>query len=152
LSKALWGGYQVTVHETDDFLLELERRGQVDHHWTPIVRTKVARGLLAACRDFNLLEGRATKVFAPISLPMEVFVYVAYYLKEKVAAASRITEHRDWSLFLLDHASVDRMFLSAHQEGWLKYHAAGRVVRIDWLFGDVTEAAHAIAQRSHSHA
>jgi hypothetical protein len=146
------GGFRVTVQETEEFLLGMERTGRLTRRWTPAVRTRVARGLLAACRDFHILEGATRKSFAPVSMPMEAFVYVAYHLKQRVASASKILEHSDWRLFLIDHEAVERHFLSAHQESWLKYHSAGRVVRIDWAYSSLLEVIDAIAERAHSHA
>lgn len=145
------GGFRISIRETEGFLAGIERAGQM-RRWTPAVRTRVARGLLAACRDFHLLEGANRKSFAPISIPMEVFVYVAYHLKGKVASASKLLAHSDWRLFLLDQGAVERYFLSAHQENWLKYHSAGRVVRIDWSYSNISEVVDALAQRSHAHA
>jgi len=146
------GGYSVTITEAEEFLFRLQRSGQVGHPWSPTTRTKVARGLLAACRDFHVLEGAVRKRLAPIALPMEVFVYMAYWLKERIPSASRIIEHTDWHLFFLSHQDVEQMFLRAHQENWLKYNVAGRVVRVDWHFSNLMEVADALAQRAHSYA
>ncbi|MBZ5596032.1 MAG: DUF1819 family protein [Acidobacteriia bacterium] len=146
------GGYGVSITEAEEFLLRLQRSGQFDRPWSPATRTKVARGLLAACRDFHVLEGAVRKHLAPVALPMEVFVYVAYYLKERVVSASRMIEHPDWRLFFLNHRDVEHMFLRAHQEDWLKYNAAGHVVRVDWHFSNHMEAVDALAQRAHSYA
>jgi YD repeat-containing protein len=81
---------------------------------------------------------------------MEVFIYVAYYLKEKVGSATRIVEHSDWRLFFLDPPKVEQMFIRAQQDTWLTYHAAGRVIRLDWYHSNLMEAVDAIAQRAHS--
>ena len=143
-------GYGVTIDEAESFIASLERGGRLVHQWTPTIRTKVARGLLAACRDFHLLEGRVVKTFAPVSMPMEVFVYVVYYLKERVGSAARILEHSDWRLFFLDYGKVEQMFLRAHQENWVMYHVAGGVVRVDWRYENLMEAVNAIAQRANS--
>ena len=146
------GGYEVTVAEAEEFLLRLQRSGQLERPWSPATRTKVARGLLAACRDFHLLAGAARKRLAPVALPMEVSVYVAYHLKETVGSASRIIAHPDWRLFFLNPRDVEQMFLGAHQEDWLKYNAAGGVVRVDWHFSNLMEAVDALAKRAHSYA
>lgn len=37
--------------------------------WTPTVQRKVARGLLAALRDFGILSGAVRKYIAPVHLP-----------------------------------------------------------------------------------
>lgn len=145
------GGFRVSIRETEGFLTGIERAGRL-RRWTPAVRTRVARGLLAACRDFHVLEGANRKSFAPVFMPMEVFLYIAHHLKGRIASASKILEHSDWRLFLLNPGAVEQHFLSAHQESWLKYHSAGRVVRIDWSYSNVSEVVDALAQRSHAHA
>ena len=147
--KRVERGYQVTIGETEEFLTALGRAGRLEHAWTPTIRTKVARGLLAACRDFHLLEGRIRKNLAPVSMPMDVFVYVAYHLKAKVGSAAKIVEHSDWRLFLVDPSAVEQMFLRAHQDKWLMYHVAGGVIRVDWCYANLMEVADAIAQRAH---
>lgn len=146
------GGFRISVRETEEFLWGMERSGRLSRRWTPAVRTRVARGLLAACRDFHVLEGAVRKSFAPVSMPLEAFAYIAYYLRAKVASASKILEHSDWRLFLVDPGAVEQYFLSAHQESWLKFHSAGRVVRIDWSYSNLLEVVDALAQRSHTHA
>lgn len=148
--KLVGRGYEVTIGETEEYLASLQHRGRLEHLWTPTVRTKVGRGLLAACRDFHLLEGKIRKNFAPVSLPMEVFIYVAYHLREKVGSPTRVLEHSDWRLFFLDPPRVEQMFIRAQQDHWLTYHAAGRVVRVDWCHSNLMEAVDAVAQRAHS--
>jgi len=55
-----------------------ERLAPFRRAWSPTVTLKVARGLLAALRDFGVLEGRTKKQIAPVHLPAEAFAYIAF--------------------------------------------------------------------------
>ena len=150
--KRAGGGFRITIRETEEeFLIGIERSGRLKRPWSTAVRTRVGRGLLAACRDFHVLEGTARKSFAPVVMPIDVFIYIAYHLRGRGVSASKIVEHTDWRLFFLDPDTVERHFLSAHQEGWLKYHSAGRIVRVDWPCSKLLEVVDALAQRAHAH-
>jgi hypothetical protein len=48
--------------------------------WSPAVSTKVGRGLLAALRDFGILEGRVHKTIASVRLPVGSFAYLSFCL------------------------------------------------------------------------
>lgn len=151
---ALWqaGRLQVSTADGEAFIDKLAVDGRLAADWTPCARTKVARGLLTVCRDGGLLQGAVKKRFAPVHMPLAVFLYVAHYLKGEVASGSRLVEHRDWRLFLLDELSVERLFLDAHQRGYLGYQAAGGIKRIDWRYANLCEAVDALVERTDTEA
>jgi hypothetical protein len=72
-----WAEGRVAIQVEDVFLWlgELVERGEVPP-WTPTTRRKVARGLLAALRDFGVLKGAVHKEFARSSLSLAGFAYV----------------------------------------------------------------------------
>jgi hypothetical protein len=115
--------------------------------WSPTVATKVARGLLAALRDFGLLEGRALKRLASHALPVPAFAYLALCLRHQGAASRSLLAHEDWQLQLLTPGDVEHLFLLAHQERLLEYHAAGSTVSINFPTESLEEYAHVITQR-----
>lgn len=129
-----------------DFIKGLIQQGQIDPPWSDQIITKTGRGLLAACRDFGLLEGRQRKQFAFVSLSQTVFLYVAYSLHDRGVGTSQILGHPDWKLFLLDEREVERYFLIAHQSGSLNYEAAGGIRRIDWTWHDLRTCVRRIAE------
>ena len=45
--------------------------------WSPTVSVKVARGLLAALRDFHVLEGKARKRISTLYVPTPTFAFIA---------------------------------------------------------------------------
>jgi hypothetical protein len=119
------------------------------HHkkWSPIVTLKVARGLLAALRDFRILEGRQVKRIAPVYIPVESFVYLSFILHMSGSSGERLVNHKDWQLFLLRQNTVEQLFLEAHQQRLLSYHAAGRIVRIEFPANSLEEMADVIARK-----
>ena len=116
--------------------------------WSQTVATKVARGLLAALRDFGILEGRAQKRLASFNLPVPAFAYLAFCLRRAGAVSLSLLRHPDWQLFLLNPDEVEHLFLVAHQEQLLEYHAAGSTVSISFPTESLEEYARVVAQRS----
>ncbi|AAR35486.2 hypothetical protein GSU2110 [Geobacter sulfurreducens PCA] len=104
--------------------------------WSPTVQLKVARGILAALRDFAILEGAVNKRLVHGHLPIETFCLIAFLLNLMGIGARELVEHSDWKLFLLAGPEVERLFFEAHQHGWLHYQAAGRVHRIEFPTND----------------
>ena len=107
----------------------LQATGKV---WSPTVTRKVARGLLAALRDFGILQGAAVKTIAPTHCPLDAFALIAFALHDLGSSGQALLGHRDWRLFLFDGRDVERAFLECHQRGWLSYQAAGAICRIDF--------------------
>lgn len=116
--------------------------------WSQSVATRVARGLLAALRDFGILEGRAQKRLASVLLPVPGFAYLARCLRETGAVSRSLLTHADWQLFLLNPDEVEHLFLLAHQERLLEYHAAGSTVSISFPTESLEDYAHVVAQRT----
>ena len=110
--------------------------------WTPTVRRKVARGLLAALRDFGLLEGTVRKHLAAFRLAPEAFALIAFLLRGLGAEGERLVAHPDWRLFLLSETAVERLFLECHQRHWLRYQVAGAIHRIEFPVDTFEEYAH----------
>lgn len=132
--------------DTSDGVAYIEQLGnKITPQWSENIKTKTARGLLATCRDFGLLQGAAKKSFAPIHIPVIAFLYVAYHLKKNVPSAGRLLTHPDWRLFLLTNDQVEQLFLEAHQNGHLGYYSAGGITRIEWKYDCFTEFLGAFA-------
>lgn len=100
--------------------------------WAPSVRIRMAQGMHAALRDFGILEGATRKRIAPQHLALEAFCLVAFCLHTLGFEQKSLVCHPDWRLFLLSQTAVERMFLEAHQNGWLDYHAVGTIYRIEF--------------------
>lgn len=136
------GDGSVRIEETTGWIRgQLKRTHQ---KWTPTVTLKVARGLLAALRDFKILEGGARKRVAPVHLPIESFCYIAFCIRHLGFDGESLVNHLDWKLFLLTPSLVERLFLEAHQRGFLSFYSAGRIYRIDYPSTRHAEYAHVL--------
>lgn len=135
------GLHSVTTDETAGWI----RRRMPS--WTPTVGLKVARGLLAALRDFGILEGTTRKTISPNSIPTAAICYIGFLLHQLGARAGQILHHGDWRLFLLSADDLERQFLEAHQQGLLEFQAAGSTIRITFPTEDFIEYARLISKR-----
>lgn len=138
------GRYQLDTVDALEFIEGLISTGRITPPWSENIKVKTGRGLLAALRDFGILEGFAKKRFRPAYLPMPVFLYVAHRLQEQGVAGRGLLEHSDWHLFLLSQTEVEQYFFAAHQEGYLGYYAAGGIVRVEWRYEGVAGIARAL--------
>lgn len=116
--------------------------------WSPTVTLKVARGLLAALRDFRVLEGAVKKRIAAPYLPLQAFAYLAFSLHKSGLSPRRILAHADWELFLLPQELTERLALEAHQAKLLTYSAAGNIVRLEFPADTFEGMADVVARRA----
>ena len=133
------GRSRVTIDDTTAWLAEQTAAGTLPE-WSPTVRTKVGRGLLAALRDFQVLDGATIKRFVPAHLSLRGFAYVAFRLHEQGASSTNIATSSIWRRWLLGAERVDDLLRQAARAGVLTYGSAGTAVRIDWHVGSVQEA------------
>ncbi|MHB2154482.1 BrxA family protein [Calditrichota bacterium GD2] len=112
--------------------------------WDESVKRKAGRSVMAILRDFGILEGKKTKTISAPFVPIKVFVYIAFLLYKNGITAERLLKHADWKLFLLSEKTVERMFLEAHQHGFLSYQAAGKIVRIEFHYETTEELINAL--------
>jgi hypothetical protein len=138
------GRTTITVDEVKLWMADLSRDGQAPE-WTDIVRTKVARGILAALRDFGILEGANHKRFATPRMTPLGFAYVAYREHEQGVSSRGIVESRVWRRWLLSPDRVTELFTQAERLGVLRYLQVGSSVRVDWIAGSLQEVARAAA-------
>jgi hypothetical protein len=132
------GMVTISIQDTVDWLLTLEKDGQV-RAWSDTIRMKVARGLLAALRDFGVLTGAVHKEIAAPSISVHGFAYVAFRLYEQGASSRALLTSPVWRRWLLDGRRVDELFRQADHAKLLRYAAAGSVVRVDWLVESLPE-------------
>ncbi len=138
------GRVGIQVEEVTTWLEDLAARDAAPP-WTETIRTKVARGLLAALRDFGLLTGAAHKEFARPSMSIAGFGYVAFRLHETGASSRALLASTVWRRWLLDQARVTEMFHEAARNGLLRYSSAGSAVRVDWLQESLSDVVRAVA-------
>ena len=128
------GDGSVRIEETTTWISNHIKK--VGQKWTPTVTLKVGRGILAALRDFGVLEGGSKKRVAPVHLPIEAFCYIAFWLGRLGHSGESLVRHSDWGLFLLSPRLVERLMLEAHQQNLLGFYSAGRIYRVDFPTDD----------------
>ncbi len=122
--------------------------GKTTSYWGDGTLTRVAQGVMATLRDFGVLQGKTHKRITPVYLPVPAFAMVAFWLHHREGSGDRTLHSDDWKLFFLPVSGVERLFIEAHQEHLLTYHAAGSVVRVDFPAMSLTEYAHALVARA----
>lgn len=115
--------------------------------WSDVVTIKVTRAVLAALRDFGLLEGKVRKHLTSLRLPLPSFAYITFCLYRSSVAVRNILTHPDWKLFMLAPADVERLLLESHQQRLLEYHAAGSVISLSFPVSTAEEYAHVVLGR-----
>lgn len=138
------GRLGVRVEDVMGWLVGLTDAGDLPA-LTDTVRTKVARGLLAALRDFGVLRGAAHKEFNPPGMSVHGFAYVAFREREQGASGRALVESTIWRRWLLDDRWVHDLFTQADRLGVLHYARAGSAVRIDWRVDDLAEVVRVAA-------
>lgn len=138
--------FSVRMDETIGWIKR--RLSEVGRSWSDAVILRVAQGLLAALRDFGLLEGSSKKRIAPVYLPGEAFSYIAFLLYQLGSSGESLVVHPDWRLFLMSPPVIERLFLDAHQNKLLTYQAAGKIHRIEFIAGNLEEMANVISGRT----
>jgi hypothetical protein len=139
------GRIRVDVESVSTWLADLTARGEAPS-WSDAIRTKVARGLLAALRDFGVLAGRAHKEFTTPSLSLEGFGYAAFRLHSDGASSRALFATRVWRRWLLDPARVTELFHEAERHGILRFSSAGSAMRVDWVQPTLLEVVRAAAR------
>jgi len=152
VTKYLYGLYLkgdllIFTKKAQEYIQKLSIEGKTVTPWSETVCNRVTLNILSTLRDFNLLEGKTKKKTTPPYLPTEAFVYIAYLLFHQNLSGEQIINHEDWKLFLLDPSTVERMFIDAHQNGYLVYNAAGSIIRINFNFNNIEGIVDAIIER-----
>ena len=144
------GRHVITVEDAFEFLHRAISAGQTTTPWSETTQERVARHLLATLRDFRVLRaarGSPRKTFAPAHLPVEAFLYIAFDIHRDVASGERLLHYPHWRLFLLDVNTVERLFVEAHQLSYLRYEAAGSIIRIEFPYKDLVALVDALVER-----
>ncbi len=115
--------------------------------WSEVVNLKVARALLAALRDFGVLEGKMHKRLANQSLSPQSFAWLAFCFHLNGRTGRSLLGHPDWRLFTMSPADVEHLFFECHQMRLLEYHAAGSTILLSFPASTPEEYAHVVFGR-----
>ncbi len=147
--ELLWAWWQagrvgVALGDVTDWLAGLADAGRLPK-WSESVRTKTARGLLAALRDFGVLHGGFRKEIVAPAMTPKGFAYIAWREHEQGASSRALATSRVWRRWLLDHDRVLDLFGQTARLGILAFSSAGSAVRVDWIAASLAEVTGAAA-------
>jgi hypothetical protein len=125
------GRVGVSVDEVKSWLQSLSVAEKLPE-LTDIVQTKVARGLLAALRDFGVLKGAVRKEFDKPGMTAKGFAYVVFREHDRGVSARALVESPIWHRWLLDERWVSDLLHQVDRLGVIHYSHAGSAIRIDW--------------------
>jgi hypothetical protein len=126
------GAFRLTTVDVVAYLQTLSKKKGIDWsgQWSEKTTARVACGLLKIASDFGLLKGAMRREFNSYHLPETSFLYLLQAIAETESNARRIVDARDWRMFLMDPADVERELLRLHQFRKLDYQAAGSLVQL----------------------
>jgi len=114
--------------------------------WSPNIRERVARGLLAALRDLGRLNGvrsSSRKVIVRPGITVVGFAYVAFRLHQQGVSSRAIIDSPTWSCWLLDRPRVDDLMHLLAARGVVYYAVIGSTLRLDWRHHSLDEVVDA---------
>ncbi|HVL63595.1 MAG TPA: BrxA family protein, partial [Actinomycetota bacterium] len=113
--------------------------------WSDSVQIKTARGILAALRDFGILEGAVNKTIAAPRLSPAGFAYAAFREHETGRSSRAIIESTVWRRWLLSQDHVWDLLGQVERLGILRLSRAGSTMRLDWELDTLEEVTRAAA-------
>lgn len=140
------GRQELLVVEVTRWLQQQVAEGRTERPWGENTIERVAQGVMATLRDFGLLAGIIHKRITPPFMPTTAFSFIALLRYRDLQAGERLLRDPEWQVFLLSDLAIERLFAAAHQEHWLEYYAAGRVIRIEFPTLSLEEYARALTQ------
>ncbi|MGI8806474.1 MAG: BrxA family protein [Acidimicrobiales bacterium] len=141
------GRSTVSVEDAETWLRHLTVTGATPD-WSDAVRTRVARALLAALRDFGVLSGTPSSPRKEIGHPYPSaagFTYACWRLLELGATAASIEASPVWRRWLLTPDDARSLMADLASHGVIMLNRAGSVTRIEWRAATLVEAVHAAA-------
>jgi hypothetical protein len=136
------GTYWIRTEDLYAHLLSIGKRGgTTEHNWSKTTVSRVATGLLKIAVDFGLLRGSVIREFVSYHLPERSFLYLLYAIREEMRSPRKIIESKDWGMFLMNPADVERELLLLHQYRKLDYQVAGSIVELTLPYASACEYA-----------
>jgi hypothetical protein len=110
---------------------ELAAREPHMKKWRESTRIRLARQILAALRDFGLLQGIYSKqIRKPAISPETTFHLLCILLAEGLEGRS-VVEALDWRLFLWSESEVAHALGELSQKRWIRFEKSGRTVMLE---------------------
>ncbi len=100
------------------------------NNWTEETRARLIRHTLAILKDFKILKGSRKKEFYEFFVPLEVVLYILFYLKIKGNPLNRIINHKDFNLLLLEKEEIIEYLHEASKKGYLIFNQSGNIYEL----------------------
>lgn len=100
------------------------------NNWTEETKARLIRHTLAILKDFKILKGSKKKEFYDLFIPLEVVLYVVFYLKLKGNPLNKIINHKDFNLFFLEKEEIIEYLHEASKKGYLIFNQSGNIYEI----------------------
>jgi hypothetical protein len=126
------GRQDVPTDEVIRLLREWVDVGRTTTRWSSETISRVAQGILATLRDFDILTGAVHKRLNPPPLSLTAFAFLAFDLSRTRPSGAQLLGDPKWQVFFLEPNMTERLFIAADQAGLLRFAAAGTVVRVDF--------------------
>lgn len=125
------GAFKIYTEDVIEYLKSLSKKKvEWPGKWSDSTTARVASGLLRIATDFNLLIGAQHREFGSYHLPEASFMYLLHAMAEGEPNARRIVDSKDWRLFMMDTADVERELLRLHQYRKVHYEVAGTLAQL----------------------
>jgi hypothetical protein len=139
------GRISIETSDARDWVDKLAVDGRISD-WSPNVRDRVARGMMAALRDLGRLTGIRSshkKEIARPGISIGGFAYTSFRLHQQGESSRGILSSEVWKRWMLDESRVDEHMHRLASLGVVFYAVAGSSLRIDWRIGSLAEVARA---------
>lgn len=142
-----WGEGRIAIDTGDArrWVNELAAHERVPD-WSPNIRDRVARGLLASLRDLGRLIGARSSSRKEIARPditVAGFAYAAFRMHQQGRSSRGVLMSPAWKRWLIDTDRAEELMHRIASLGVVYYSVAGSTLRIDWRLDDLEAVARA---------
>jgi len=109
------------------------------NNWTTETKARLIRHTLSILKDFNILKGSKRKEFQEIFVPLEVILYIFFYLKFKGNPINKIFNHPDFKLFFLEKEDIIDYMHEASRKGYILFSHSGNIFELKTKINSLEE-------------
>lgn len=128
-----WQARQVNIGPGDVHAL-LDRASETQpqiRQWTENTRLRLARHILAALRDFGVLEGTRRKTLVQPILPLRTAEHLLRILIEEGSRGAEILRDSAWQLFFLTEDNIAHVLAQLALEQRIRFERVGGTVVLE---------------------
>ncbi len=125
------GFEEVDKHKITEYFESLAKDNHPEiNDWTDETKARLIRHTLAILKDFKIIKGSKKKTFYDLFVPLEVVLYIFYYLKFKDNPINKIFTHQDFNLFFLEKEDIIEYMYNASKKGFLTFSHSGNIFEL----------------------